>query len=599
MAYKTVDARTQIVNALGISYTFSSNNDRFIETNINGEDVVICCMPIVVRSSTASYDSQRYIDFSSMGQKPWTSMKNLWDDAIQTGKKFFVLCENNNDSLLKDYILSVERSIASATKSSLYLTSEMTTALTSGVSKIKRLKLEGMDGYFSIIAKNELCTYVDFFDNRPYIREVVTAATKSKIVEVPKMVKEVEILKNNKLKFSRNRLLTGAPGTGKSHRFSEDSEEYKKIDDKTRLYSDEEIEGIVKGIDPSNQGSIKEELSKKTIFTDIKRVTFYSDYSYGDFVGCYKPMQLGGTISYEFVTEPMLDLLLEAITHPYDNYLLIIEEINRAKAASVFGDIFQLLDRNSDGVSEYSIDTPKEMHEKLNKLLESDNKYYGSEWEEYRRAFIDHIFIPGNLYIWATMNMADQGVYSMDSAFKRRWDFEFMPIDGEDTSKEYLTYVIKIKTEEIESEPHYILWNNFRNVINNKLKNAYVEEDRLIGPYFIKGKKSIELKKKSDGAVDKYVEIPIESLINKLFTYLKQDVLRFIGAEELFLDNNNTRTMSSIRNAILIENKGISEILRLNNEDLDILKSVVFEDIIDDTAESEDDSPEDNSSEQE
>lgn len=77
------------------------------------------------------------------------------------------------------------------------------------------------------------------------------------------MVKEVEILKNNKLKFSRNRLLTGAPGTGKSHRFSEDSEEYKKIDDKTRLYSDEEIEGIVKGIDPSNQGSIKEELSKK------------------------------------------------------------------------------------------------------------------------------------------------------------------------------------------------------------------------------------------------------------------------------------------------------------------------------------------------
>ena len=310
-------------------------------------------------------------------------------------------------------------------------------------------------------------------------------------------------------------------------------------------------------------------------------------------------MQLGGTISYEFVTGPMLDLLLEAITHPYDNYLLIIEEINRAKAASVFGDIFQLLDRNSDGVSEYSIDTPKEMHEKLNKLLESDNKYYGSEWEEYRRAFIDHIFIPGNLYIWATMNMADQGVYSMDSAFKRRWDFEFMPIDGEDTSKEYLTYVIKIKTEEIESEPHYILWNNFRNVINNKLKNAYVEEDRLIGPYFIKGKKSIELKKKSDGAVDKYVEIPIESLINKLFTYLKQDVLRFIGAEELFLDNNNTRTMSSIRNAILIENKGISEILRLNNEDLDILKSVVFEDIIDDTAESEDDSPEDNSSEQE
>ena len=80
---------------------------------------------------------------------------------------------------------------------------------------------------------------------------------------------------------------------------------------------------------------------------------------------------------------------------------------------------------------------------------------------------------------------------------------------------------------------------------------------------------------------------------------MKQDVLRFIGAEELFLDNNNTRTMSSIRNAILIENKGISEILRLNNEDLDILKSVVFEDIIDDTAESEDDSPEDNSSEQE
>ena len=109
-------------------------------------------------------------------------------------------------------------------------------------------------------------------------------------------------------------------------------------------------------------------------------------------------------------------ILKKAMENPNEPYLLIIEEINRANVAAVFGDVFQLLDRNEINESEYDIETSQDMRRYLNK---------------------DKIKFPSNLFIWATMNSADQGVFPIDTAFKRRWDFKYFSINsGEDLIKD-------------------------------------------------------------------------------------------------------------------------------------------------------------------
>lgn len=126
-------------------------------------------------------------------------------------------------------------------------------------------------------------------------------------------------------------------------------------------------------------------------------------------------------ISYEYVPGPFMRVLAKALKNAMTGnpkpHLLIIEEINRANVAAVFGDVFQLLDRASNNVSEYEIATTNEMRTYLAKEL-------GVE-----KSAVETIRIPDNMFLWATMNSADQGVYPMDTAFKRRWDFTYLGID--------------------------------------------------------------------------------------------------------------------------------------------------------------------------
>ena len=191
---------------------------------------------------------------------------------------------------------------------------------------------------------------------------------------------------------SRNLIYFGAPGTGKSH-----------------------------------------ELNKKVVedFGDrYERVTFYPTYSYAQFVGCYKPVMKpadGGKeeIAYEFVPGPFLRVLVDALKEPTHNHCLVIEEINRANAAAVFGDVFQLLDRDEKGQSEYDIAATEDMRRHLDKALSDTGK------ETLKKlAGEGNLKIPANMYIWATMNSADQGVFPMDTAFKRRWAFKYIGIDA-------------------------------------------------------------------------------------------------------------------------------------------------------------------------
>lgn len=274
-----------------------------------------------------------------------------------------------------------------------------------------------------------------------------------------------------------NMILFGAPGTGKSFKVEE--------------YKNELLEGDSKN--------------------NYKRVTFYPDYTFAKFVGAYKPETDGDKhIVYEYVPGPFIELYVNACKNPSKKYLLIIEEINRADAASVFGDMFQLLDRDKNNCSEYPVSASKE----LKKYLE---EHKGKDSAERDLKNTDELSLPANLYIWATMNSADQGVYPMDTAFKRRWSFKYIGInDSQDKIEEYS--VKNGKSDDL------INLNDFRIRINDLLTQNGINEDKLLGPFFIDLTKITVINKK-DNELDKD---EFDSIFcDKVLMYLYEDACKW------------------------------------------------------------------------
>ena len=184
-------------------------------------------------------------------------------------------------------------------------------------------------------------------------------------------------------------------------------------------------------------------------------------------------------------------------------FVLLIEEINRANVAAVFGDVFQLLDRDDDGVSEYKIATTCDIRKYLAQELDVDESQ------------VENIKIPNNMFIWATMNSADQGVFPMDTAFKRRWDFTYLGIDDNDEKLQgKYVYLSDNKSQKVE-------WNKLRKAINNFLANSKINEDKQIGPYFIS--KNIIIPNQGD-EIDR--ERFISAFKNKVIMYLYEDAAR-------------------------------------------------------------------------
>ncbi len=275
----------------------------------------------------------------------------------------------------------------------------------------------------------------------------------------------------------RNRIIFGAPGTGKS---------FKLNDDKDKL--------------------IKEG-------GEYERVTFHPDYSYANFVGTYKPIPVKDnegedSISYEYVPGPFMRIYAKAIKNCIKvskgeeapkPFLLLIEEVNRANTAAVFGDVFQLLDRKNNA-SEY----PIQASEDIKKYLAKEIGLSGEDFNE--------IKIPDNMFIWATMNSADQGVMPMDTAFRRRWDFEYLGINdaADDNINEFKNYKFKI------NENDFVYWDKFRRALNDRLSKLNIPEDKLIGPYFI-SKSALE-----EPDLDKLTE----TIKNKVLMYLYEDAAK-------------------------------------------------------------------------
>lgn len=296
---------------------------------------------------------------------------------------------------------------------------------------------------------------------------------------------------SNKKNIDRphQRIFFGAPGTGKSFELNKEAKEY---------FGD-----------------------------NYERVTFYPNYMYGNFVGAFKPFpkilrNLDGTIkkdedeniqetiTYEYIPGVLMKQLVKALKNPNENYLLLIEEINRANVAAVFGDVFQLLDRDGKGQSEYVIATSRELQEYLKKefdgydLAENIKQNLGNNYSR--------LYLPNNLYIWATMNSADQGVMPMDTAFRRRWEFRYIGInDIADSNKEdFSKYKFKLNSSET------VKWDLFRRELNKRLSMFNIPEDKLIGPYFV-SKSILE-----DSDLDRLTE----TIKNKVLMYLYEDVAK-------------------------------------------------------------------------
>lgn len=191
----------------------------------------------------------------------------------------------------------------------------------------------------------------------------------------------------------------------------------------------------------------------------ITRIVFHTEYSYGDFVGQILPRTDGDRISYEFTPGPFARTLKAAISDPSRNFYLIIEEINRANAPSVFGDVFQLLDRDDQGVSEYSIE-----NEQLASYLYKDSAR--------------PVSLPSNLFLLATMNTSDQNVFTLDTAFQRRWAQHLIPND-----------VAQSEYGDKEILDTGITWSTFVRTANHfmvsGISGAHISEDKQIGAYFV------------------------------------------------------------------------------------------------------------------
>ena len=297
--------------------------------------------------------------------------------------------------------------------------------------------------------------------------------------------------------YERNRIVFGAPGTGKSYELKEDCEKLLK----------------------DTNGS-------------YERVTFHPDYSYSQFVGTYKPvMGADEKIRYDFVPGPFMRVYVDALksgrTENPQPHLLLIEEINRAKVAAVFGDVFQLLDRDDDGVSEYEIQASEDIRKYLAKQL-------GGVPDNYQK-----IRIPNNMFIWSTMNSADQGVFPMDTAFKRRWNFEYLGINE---NEEKISGIGKI---ELAGSDEPVEWNILRRAINAKMSSEQfkINEDKLMGPFFL-SKKIIA--SDENGMIidtDKFVA----AFKSKVIMYLYEDAVK--QGKHRFFDGCDNSKYSSVCDA--------------------------------------------------
>lgn len=247
---------------------------------------------------------------------------------------------------------------------------------------------------------------------------------------------------------------------------------------------------------------------------EVERVVFHKDYSYSDFVGCLMPNNSTSGLDYIFEPGPFTVALEKALENPTTNICLLIEEMNRGNCGGIFGDIFQLLDRDVNGNSSYAI-----MNEEIRQYLELNPRTLPalSAWD----IGVGDIFIPSNLYIVGTMNTADQNVFVMDSAFKRRFKMRYAPI-AFDLTEPHLAKINSLSQNTLFTGTR--TWSDFAIEVNALIDRINtdmisISEDKKLGPYF----------------VDEVDVSCKQAFCDKVIYYLKNDVFKYV--DTVFYDS--------------------------------------------------------------
>ena len=313
-----------------------------------------------------------------------------------------------------------------------------------------------------------------------------------------------EISCKNSCLMPLQQIFYGAPGTGKSFKIKRDTKNQSKI-----------------------------------------RTTFHPDSDYSTFVGCYKPTMNEDVkydkegneksctkqIEYAFVAQAFLKAYVKAWKFYCSTedgtakaQYLIIEEINRGNCAQIFGDLFQLLDRNEDGYSTYPIVADTDIQRYLSKEFEKVNipdslnaiydDYDGNIVEDIKNGIV--LALPNNLYIWATMNTSDQSLFPIDSAFKRRWDWKYMPID---TKKENWN---------IEVDGKKYSWSDFLEAVNEQIFDVTKSEDKKLGFYFCRANNHV---------------VDAGKFVSKVIFYLYNDVFKDYGYDRKMFQGEDGKTI--------------------------------------------------------
>lgn len=322
-----------------------------------------------------------------------------------------------------------------------------------------------------------------------------------------------------------------------------------------------------------------------TFGESVIRTTFHPDSDYASFVGTYKPIteevvlrDCNGKkvidddtkevvkeerIAYKFIPQAFLEAYVEAWKklgskksgksdksynriHPAlldtpeiftknkasKKQYLIIEEINRGNCAQIFGDLFQLLDRNEYGFSDYPIVADKDMQKYLEKefagweITNKDeiNQLYGEANMVNLIMKGERLVLPSNLYIWATMNTSDQSLFPIDSAFKRRWDWKYVPIrEGRDKETNApLNWYINTGDKQYN-------WWSFISLVNKLIGSLTNSEDKKLGYFFCKAK---------DGEID------ADLFVSKVIFYLWNDVFKDYGFDDKDFQDEEGKILS-------------------------------------------------------
>ena len=338
----------------------------------------------------------------------------------------------------------------------------------------------------------------------------------------------------------------GAPGTGKSHRIKKQLEELnvpKGNIFRTTFHPDSDYSSFV--------GAYKPTMKKQYRYDGKVKAKYYED---DDLAGAKRDdVIIDKVIQYDFIPQTFIKAYTQAYKNPNENVYLIIEEINRGNCAQIFGDLFQLLDRDDNGVSEYPI------------KADSDLKMYleGELGKNHDGIKDGELCLPSNLYIWATMNTSDQSLFPIDSAFKRRWDWEYEPI-------KYMN-----KDWGIEVGGNMYSWTSFQKEVNNRIFDATNSEDKMLGDFFVKPNNNV---------------ISEKQYINKVLFYLWNDVCKD-GDGDIFktednkdvkfsdlYDTNASVTLKSMMKNLgvsIIETEGIEEFMEdSNSDDFNIINSM-------------------------